>query len=123
MVAHIILKTGYISTRVKTFASYLVAADTVLPSVKIQVPKSGKKYKAMPEIVFEAKDELSGIGTDKNIEIYVDEHYVVPEWDFETNIIKGRLHFKPEQGQHSVNIRVRDKVGNLTEKTIPFFIN
>ncbi len=116
-------KTGNISTRVKTLTSYIIAADTLAPEVIVKKPKSNKTYKTMPEIVFNAVDEVSKIGSDRNIEIYFDDEYVVPEWDFETNIVKGRLHYKPQNGQHKITIKVQDKAGNLTEKVVVFFIN
>lgn len=116
-------KTGNISTNVKTFATYIIAADTVAPSVEVKTPLPDKTYKKMPEILFETVDEVSKIGSDENIEIYFDDDYIVPEWDFETNIVVGRLHFKPKAGQHKITIRVKDRAGNITQKIIPFFIN
>jgi len=116
-------RTGNISTRVKTFSTYIIAADTIAPDVKVKNPAPGKSYNNMPEIMFNAVDEVSKIGSDKNIEIYFDKDYVVPEWDFETNNVRARLHYKPQKGNHKITIKVKDRAGNLTEKIISFFIN
>ncbi|NOG44754.1 MAG: M23 family metallopeptidase [Calditrichaeota bacterium] len=116
-------QTGYISTRIKTFAKYIIAADTIAPQIEIQKPRWGKTYKKMPQIIFKAVDEISEIGSDKNIEIYFNDEYVVPEWDFETNIVKGRLHYEPQKGKHKVTIKVKDRAGNITQKVSAFSIN
>jgi hypothetical protein len=116
-------KTKNISTQVKTFSTYIIAADTIAPEIKIKTPLANKIYKQMPEIVFKALDTISKIGSDRNIEIYFDDDYVVPEWDFERNIVKGVLHYVPIKGKHEVVVKVKDQAGNVTKKMVSFFIN
>ncbi len=116
-------KTKNISTRVKTFSTYIIAADTIAPEVKIRKPLANKTYKQMPEIIFKAHDTISKIGSDRNIEIYFDDDYVVPEWDFERNIVEGKLHYTPSKGKHQIMIKVKDQAGNVTKKIVSFFIN
>ena len=76
----------------------------------------------LKEIRFTMDDSLSGIGTDRNIEVLLDGQFIIPEWDPERNIVIGRADFKAKPGNHSLEIRVSDRAGNMTEKHVLFKI-
>ena len=40
-----------------------------------------------------------------------------------TNIVKLRLHYEPQKGNHKITIKVKDQASNLTEKIVPFILN
>lgn len=112
----------YIKDRVKSFQTFIVAADTIAPEVTVESPENGKIYNTTPVISFKAEDSISGIGSDSNITVYLDDQYVVPEWDPERDLVKSVIHFKPAKGNHVVTITVNDKAGNQTQKIIHFTI-
>lgn len=115
-------QNGYLTVRTKTSSTFTVAADTIAPQVNVKKPSPGKSYTGIPLIVFTAEDEISKIGSDKNIRIEFDGKYIVPEWDPETNQVTGKVHFAVSAGNHQVRIEVKDQAGNMTEKLIPFIV-
>jgi len=110
------------STRMGSFGTYILGADTSAPVVEIIFPKDGQTLKSLKNIRFTADDSLSGIGSDRNLEIYLDDQFVLPEWDPERNLISGVPEEKPQPGNHLIRIRVSDSAGNSTEKTLHFSI-
>lgn len=113
---------NYIKDRVKSFRTFIVAADTIAPVVTVESPKNGKTYNKTPLISFKAEDTISGIGSDGNITVYFDDQFVVPEWDPERDLVKSDVHFTPEKGNHTVTITVKDQAGNQTQKMIHFIM-
>jgi hypothetical protein len=107
-----------ISANIKTFNSYLIMADTVAPLIEIISPQKSE-YTSLPPITFKTTDDLSGIGNEENIGIYFNNQYIVAEWDPEKDLVTGVLHFKPQQGDHTIKIVVKDRVANISEKIIP----
>ena len=107
-----------ISCRIGSFGKYFVGADTVKPEVIIQYPKDGQELTELNRIKFSAKDALSGIGSDKNICIIVDDRFVLPEWDPERDIISGKPHWEVNPGPHNIVIRISDEAGNISEQKL-----
>ncbi len=105
---------GYISKRIRSFDTFLLAADTIAPKVEIYSPQK-TVYELLPEISFKVEDHESGIGDADNIQIYFDDQYIVSEWDPERDLVKGTVHFTPTQGEHQLRISVRDRLDNITE--------
>ena len=112
-------QSGFVTNRQKSFSTFVVAADTIAPTVALINFRVNGSYKKVSAFRFKVTDEASGIGTDKNIEVYLDNQYLVPEWDPETDLVKSFVHFKPQQGEHKVTIICKDRAGNVTEKVIP----
>ncbi len=112
-------QSGYVTNRQKNFSTFVVAADTIAPTVELINFRVNGSYKNVSAFRFKVTDEASGIGTDKNIEVYLDNQYLIPEWDPETDLVKSIVHFKPKQGKHKVIITCKDRAGNVTEKIIP----
>ncbi len=110
------------SARMGSFGTYILGADTSAPVVDIIFPKDGQVLKSLKNIRFSADDSLSGIATDKNLEIYLDGQFVLPEWDPERSLISGTPEERPKPGNHLIRIRVSDSAGNVTEKSIHFTI-
>lgn len=115
-------QTGFVTTRVKDFSTFVVAADTNAPSIELINFRSGGSYKSVSQFRFKVVDKASGIGTDKNIEVYLDDHYLVPEWDPERDMVKCGVYFKPDPGKHVVSLICKDRAGNIAHKIIPINI-
>ncbi len=110
------------STRLRNFGSFVLAADTVAPQLDITYPAENEIISGQPKIEFFTKDTLSGIGSDRNISIRVDNSFVLPEWDPETHQVRGILRNKLSSGAHLLHIKITDQAGNTAEKKIPFTI-
>jgi hypothetical protein len=115
--------SGQIKTRTKHFSSFIVAADTVAPELKVLFPYPEQNLNRLDRVQFSAVDELSGIGTDKNLSISIDGQFVVPEWDPETDIITGYPHWNVGSGVHQISIRVSDVSGNLSEASFSVIVD
>ncbi len=110
------------SRSITSFGTYVLAADTSAPQVTITLPRSIVLYHKTPLIEFTAKDNLSGIGTDRNIQVFVDDKFVVPEWDPERDVVRVRPYWKSSPGKHRIRVLVRDSAGNVTERICIFRI-
>lgn len=108
-------KTDFVESWSKTFGTYIVAADTVAPEIKNIKVSTNKK--GQPTIRFKITDSISGVGSDKNIEVLFNNIWVVPEWDPETDIVRATVHFKPKAGKHTFKITIRDRARNAKEVT------
>ncbi len=108
--------------RMGGFGAYILGADTTAPVVEVIFPKEGQTIKNLKNIRFSATDSLSGIGSDRNLEIYLDGQFVLPEWDPERDRITGTPEKKAVAGNHLIRIRVTDSAGNVTERSIHFSI-
>lgn len=108
------------SSRISGFGHYLLCADTTAPIVEIESPVQNEVSNKFKEIRFTMDDSLSGIGTDRNIKILLDDQFIIPEWDPERNLVTGKPDYKLRQGNHLLKIRVLDEAGNVTEKRVQF---
>lgn len=100
------------SGQIPSLGKFVLAADTVAPQVQIIAPDQNQTFTKLLLIKCTIRDELSGIPSDKNIEIEVDGQFVVPEWDPEKETVVGRLHWQLSPGQHRLVIKVNDQAGN-----------
>lgn len=110
------------STHISGFGRYLLSADTTAPFVEMEAPLPDQTLTRFKEIRFTLDDLLSGIGTDRNIEVLLDSMFIIPEWDPERNLVIGKPDFKVKPGNHLLEIRVSDVAGNVTQKQIRFEI-
>ncbi len=111
-----------VSARIKRFASFVVAADTVPPVLQIRAPKAGSVVKSLKEIRFFTIDSLSGIDSERYIRIFIDERRVIPEWDPERHIVIAHPHWSLKKGKHELRVAVRDRAGNQTQQVVTFTI-
>jgi len=111
-------QSGFVTNRQKNFSTFVVAADTTAPTIELLNFRENGSYNKVSAFRFKVTDNASGIGTDKNIEVYLDDQYLIPEWDPETDIVKSIVHFKPQQGKHKVTIICKDRAANIFEKVV-----
>ncbi len=109
--------------RATTFGRFVVAADSVAPEIDVQVPRDGAYLRRLRYIRFRIGDELSGIGSDRNIRVTVDGRFVIPEWDPEKDLITAKPHWRLSGGRHAVEIHVSDRAGNNSKRSLSVFIN
>lgn len=114
--------TRSVQIKTRLLGHYVLAADTTAPLVEILAPKQGATLTRLKEIRFSLLDSLSGIGSDRNIRLFVDSTFVVAEWDPERHIVVGRPHWTLKPGKHVVTATVQDMAGNWTKKSVLFSI-
>jgi len=110
----------YITLHTKSFGRYIIAADTVPPLIKTISPKASKSYKRFPGIRFSVIDNISGIGRPENITVYLDDKFIISEWDPERKLVTARPDYTPKRGPHTIRIEVRDQADNLTRQQVFF---
>ncbi len=113
---------GTVSARIKTLGDFIVAADTSAPEVEILQPPANAIIKKSFIIRFHLVDSLSGIDSDRDIRIFVDNKQLIPEWDPERHVVIARPYWELKSGPHTLNIIVADRVGNRTQKSVKFYI-
>ncbi len=114
--------TRSVQIKTRLLGRYVLAADTTAPLVEILTPKQGATLARLKEIRFSLVDSLSGIGSDRNIRLFVDSTFVIAEWDPERHIVVGRPHWTLKPGKHVVTAEVKDMAGNWTKKSVLFSI-
>jgi len=97
--------------------------DTVPPVItRISPEDNAAVEQKRPVVTAWFDDELSGIGDEDDLEMYVDERKVIAEWD---PILK-KIFFAPRRdfitGTHTVRFVVRDRVGNTAETSWRFIV-
>jgi len=112
-----------VSGEVRYFSTYALLEDTNPPVIKKVYPYDGKKFKQRkPEIKAVVGDDLSGIGSDLDIQVTIDGEWMIPEYDPETNVLTTRPTFPLSYGKHELVISVKDRVGNRGEARRIFFV-
>ncbi|HWR83671.1 MAG TPA: hypothetical protein VN285_10230, partial [Candidatus Deferrimicrobium sp.] len=59
---------------------------------------------------------------DRDIIVEIDGQWLIPEYDPETGQVKTKPLEPLSTGNHHLGIQVKDRVGNLTEQYLNFFI-
>ncbi|NOX88144.1 MAG: M23 family metallopeptidase [Calditrichaeota bacterium] len=111
-----------VSAKIKTLNGFVAAADTTAPLLKIQFPKERQILANLNEVRFITDDTLSGIDSDLDIRIFIDRRLVIPEWDPERRLVTGHPDRQLEEGDHELRITVKDRAGNIAQKTLSFTI-
>ena len=112
-----------VSGEVRYFSTYALLEDTNPPVIKKVYPYDGKKFKQRkPKIKAMVGDDLSGIGSDLDIQVTIDGEWMIPEYDPETNVLITRPIFPLSYGKHELLISVKDRAGNRGEARRDFFV-
>ncbi|MEJ2542861.1 MAG: M23 family metallopeptidase [Calditrichaceae bacterium] len=111
-----------ITGKLQAFGMYFIAADTIRPQLRILNLSNNQTLKSIDEIKFMAKDEQSGIGEDLNINISIDNQFVLPEWDPERDLITGHPHWQVKPGMHEILVDVKDMAGNQTIQKLSIIV-
>lgn len=102
-------KGDFFEARVRTFGDFYLAVDTVLPSVVAVNHKSGKAYRAGQKLNFRIGDNLSGLDS---YDVFIDGKWEYHEFDGKSATLSIPLQKSFESGNHTLDIVVKDAVGN-----------
>ena len=111
-----------IRARIKTLGHFILIADTTAPKLKILQPATDAILSKLKEIRISLDDTLSGIDSDRNIRIFIDNKQLIPEWDPERHLVVAHPYWKLKPGQHKINVTVVDLAGNRANKNAKFSI-
>jgi len=110
-------KTGYMG-------NFAVIRDTKSPRVKKIYPPDGKTVNtSYPPISFLVVEDLSGIENHENIKVFLDDRWLIPEYDPETELLKTYPEKRIADGRHDLKIIVSDRVGNSRTVRTHFYVN
>jgi hypothetical protein len=102
-----------ISGEVRDLSTYVLLEDKKAPEIRELYPKPGQKIN-VKELIISARvtDDLSGIGNDQDIEIYLDGEWQIPEYDPEKYVLVCKPLQSLSQGWHKLVIKARDRMRN-----------
>jgi hypothetical protein len=106
------------AAEITALGRFFVAADTIPPKVSIVSPAHNTATDTTILVKFTVQDELSGILSDEQISVGLDNRFTLAEWDPETDIVVARPHWPFRAGQHIIIIRVTDAAGNITRREL-----
>ena len=97
----------------RALGSVAVLRDTKPPAVRrLSFPS---RHSKLPHIIsFSVRDDLSGV-ENKDLKLYIDNKFVIPEIDGEHRRVVNRLPEPLARGKHSLRILLKDRLGNSSE--------
>jgi murein DD-endopeptidase MepM/ murein hydrolase activator NlpD len=114
-----IIKGNVFSARTRELGKYMLASDTVAPSVMITSPIEGKWISAQKTVQFTIGDSGSGI---KSYDGYLNGKWILFEHDHKTKKITHTFDDSLlAEGTNSLKLVVTDNVGNATTFETQFF--
>ena len=108
------IKGDRLHTIIDTWGIYKIDLDTIAPVIK--PVKFGANLEKIKSISFRIKDnfEVAGLASGLKYDGYIDDKWVLFEYDKKKDIIKHRFEKKLRKGQHRLKIIVEDDKGNKT---------
>ncbi len=102
-----------VSGKVRNLSTYALLEDTKPPVIKNVYPKSGQIIKG-EELIISAwvKDNLSGIGSDLDIKVFLDGEWIIPEYDPEKFVLISKPLKTLSPGWHKLIIKAKDRMEN-----------
>lgn len=102
-------QNGEIVADTKTFGNFVIAYDSVAPTVR-PIVTNGSTLKSS-YIKFKITDDLSGV---KKYDIFIDEKWVIGEYDPKNALLQTKVALSEQPKEHNVNVVVTDSKGNTT---------
>lgn len=113
-----------IKAETRFMGNFAVIEDTKSPRVKKIYPPDGKTVKtSYPKISFLVIEDLSGIENHENIQVFLDDRWLIPEFDTDTEQLITYPEKRIADGRHDLKIIVTDRVGNSRTVQTHFFVN
>ena len=102
-----------ISGEVRDLSTYVLLEDRKAPEIRGLYPKPGQEIN-VKELIISARvtDDLSGIGNDQDIEVYLDGEWQIPEYDPEKLILISKPLKVLSPGWHKLVVKARDRMRN-----------
>jgi len=102
-----------VSGKVRNLFTYALLEDTKPPEVKDIYPKPNASINGEKLIITAwIRDELSGIGSDLDIKVFLDGEWLIPEYDPEKFILISKPFKTLSPGWHQLVIKAKDRMGN-----------
>jgi hypothetical protein len=102
-----------VSSKVRNLSTYALLEDQNPPEIKMVYPKPDQIIKDELLIINAwIKDELSGIGSDLDIKIFLDGEWLIPEYDPEKFVLISKPLHALSPGWHKLIIKAKDRMGN-----------
>ncbi len=116
-------ENGKLTAWTRSTGPFTVLQDTVPPEIISIQPRPGSQIdKRTPRIMVSFKDTLSGIYGEDNYLISLDHSRLIVEYDPDHDIGFHQIQEPLSPGSHLLDILIRDKAGNVTEKQTQFTI-
>jgi len=113
-----------IKAETRFMGNFAVIEDTNAPRVKKIYPPNGKTVNtSYPKIRFLVIEDLSGIENHENIQVYLDDRWLIPEFDTDTEWLETYPEQRIADGRHDLKIIVTDRVGNSRTVQTHFYVN
>ncbi len=110
---------GLMTARVRRLGDYALLRDDTPPILYNVRPAPGGRTDARPRIAASVRDTGSGV-TAATLEVHLDGHPVVAEYDPEARSLTVHLRRSLAPGSHEARFEARDRAGNRTSRTVPF---
>ncbi|HEX9912245.1 MAG TPA: M23 family metallopeptidase [candidate division Zixibacteria bacterium] len=102
-----------VSGKVRNLSIYALLEDTKPPEVKDIYPKPNARINSEKLIITAwIRDELSGIGSDLDIKVFLDGEWIIPEYDPEKFVLISKPLKTLSPGWHKLIIKAKDRMGN-----------
>ncbi len=112
-----------IEGKVRYLSTYALLEDTLAPKIsKVSISPGEKIKDRMPRITARVKDDLSGWGSEEDIQIQMDGVWMIPEYDPEKKSLSARPVFPLTTGEHLLTISAKDRAGNQSKIERRFFV-
>ena len=111
---------GYVSTKTRSFGSYLIDMDTIAPIIKANNVFQNKNITKQDKLSFKVTDDLSGI---KKYIATLDGKWILLQFDPKRNHLYYVIDEHFEAGKHKFEIIVIDSKGNSNVKSYDLIRN
>jgi len=113
-------KSGYITTKVKTFGQFFVDVDTLNPVITPVNFNAGQRYAGNQTISFRIVDLESGV---RKYHGYIDKKWALFEYDAKNDLLNYSIDgdILKENQSHEIEILVTDNKDNVTHFSSNFF--
>jgi len=115
--------TGRLEADVRHFSTYALRLDVTPPEVEVSRPRRGETVEeGRPILQASASDGESGIGREEDFEMRVDDRPLIVEYNPEDDTLTARPPTSLANGDHVVEVTVRDMSGNETRARSTFSV-
>ncbi len=117
-------EAGLISAHVSDFGTFALVHDTTAPVVRYLNPVNHSRLNnKKPKLYVVFKDDLSGVVGENNMRLFLDGQKLIAEYDPDKRTLFYRMRDPLTAGRHLVKCVIRDRCGNVAERTHVFFVN
>jgi len=112
------------SAKVLSFEKFALIRDDEPPSITNLYPRNSQKINSRrPVLSAHIRDKLSGIGSENDVELWLDGRKLISEYDPERNRVTYQVQNRLKPGPHELKVIVRDKVKNSASERSVFTVN